>query len=343
MLRRSLRRWAIAIGMAMSCVAATPAAAADPTCTGKFMNPITDICWSCIMPISIGAIPVAAFGQEDIENPASPICVCPGWPPKIGLTIGFWNPIAIVEATNPAYCLVALGGISLGSVLDAPRGAQDVRPATSGGTRGAFMQAHWYRNPVLAWLEIFDNFPCLDPGGFDLAYMTELDMSWNEDDVALLLAPESLLFTNIIAIAACGADCIAATTGFPIEAMAWCAGCQGHMYPLTGNVPARLGGVQATALIMQRMATKMHRQLIAHRTHKMDALCGARVDPILDRRSYKSELLYPIPTTEKFDGRCCQPLGRTTLLYESGKEYPIKGEVGWAYLMFKKKNCCLTY
>ena len=62
--------------------------ASTQTCTGKFANPITDICWSCVMPISIGAIPVATLGQEDIENPASPICICP--PFRIGLTIGLW-------------------------------------------------------------------------------------------------------------------------------------------------------------------------------------------------------------------------------------------------------------
>ncbi|WP_341761892.1 TraU family protein [Candidatus Tisiphia endosymbiont of Thecophora atra] len=27
---------------------------ASITCQGHFVNPITDICWSCILPISIG-------------------------------------------------------------------------------------------------------------------------------------------------------------------------------------------------------------------------------------------------------------------------------------------------
>src|SRR5260370_41275969 len=62
------------------------------TCTGKFANPITDICWSCILPISIGAARVATLGQEDIENPASPLCVCPGFPIRLGVSIGFWEP-----------------------------------------------------------------------------------------------------------------------------------------------------------------------------------------------------------------------------------------------------------
>jgi hypothetical protein len=46
------------------------------TCTGK-ANPITDICWSCITDLDRRAH-VATLGQEDIENPASPLCVCPG-------------------------------------------------------------------------------------------------------------------------------------------------------------------------------------------------------------------------------------------------------------------------
>ena len=62
------------------------------TCTGKFPNPITDICWSCILPISIGSATVANFGgQEDIPNPSSPVCTC-GVNPTIGLSVGFWEP-----------------------------------------------------------------------------------------------------------------------------------------------------------------------------------------------------------------------------------------------------------
>jgi conjugal transfer pilus assembly protein TraW len=34
---------------------AGPAVAAGPTCHGRFMNPITDICWSCMFPLTIGS------------------------------------------------------------------------------------------------------------------------------------------------------------------------------------------------------------------------------------------------------------------------------------------------
>lgn len=32
-----------------------PAASADSACEGRFVNPITDICWSCIFPLSLGS------------------------------------------------------------------------------------------------------------------------------------------------------------------------------------------------------------------------------------------------------------------------------------------------
>ncbi|KAA1732316.1 conjugal transfer protein TraU, partial [Klebsiella pneumoniae] len=31
-------------------------AAADPSCEGRFVNPITDVCWRCIFPLSLGSV-----------------------------------------------------------------------------------------------------------------------------------------------------------------------------------------------------------------------------------------------------------------------------------------------
>jgi conjugal transfer pilus assembly protein TraU len=35
----------------------------------------------------------------------------------------------------------------------------------------------------------------------------------------------------------------------------------------------------------------------------------------------------------------CQPLGKSNILYDNNKEFPIKGET-WGYLLWRKKNCC---
>ena len=41
--------------------------------------------------------------------------------------------------------------------------------------------------------------------------------------------------------------------------MFWCAGCQGGMYPLTGNVAPMSAGVQASLLAAQRLVYRLHR------------------------------------------------------------------------------------
>ena len=33
-------------------------AEAAPTCHGKFVNPITDVCWSCLFPLSVGGLKI---------------------------------------------------------------------------------------------------------------------------------------------------------------------------------------------------------------------------------------------------------------------------------------------
>ena len=63
---------------ALSLALATPAAAeAGPgRCTGSFVNPITDICWSCLFPISIGGLDIWPSNRPDPDNPDLPVCLC---------------------------------------------------------------------------------------------------------------------------------------------------------------------------------------------------------------------------------------------------------------------------
>lgn len=242
----------------------------EATCFGTFFNPITDVCWQCIFPISIGAI---AFdnGQEDIENPASPICICPiAVPPyyRIGLEVGFWEPARTMEITRTAFCFPSLGGFYMDGGRYAPPGGQD-HIAPDKVNKGSFYQAHYYINPILYYLEVLIDDQCLEPGAYDLAYMTEYDPAWHDDELTAILEPEAPLFANIVAIAACTADCIAASAGFGIKEMFWCSGCNGPTYPMNGNVPVHIGGVQASSLIAHRMMAKLHRQFIAQQAERI--------------------------------------------------------------------------
>lgn len=314
-------------------------AANTSTCTGKFPNPITDICWSCILPISIGSATIANFGgQEDIPNPPNALCNC-GTQPTIGLSVGFWEPARHVEAVRKPFCLVSLGGVDLDPGIPAPEAA---RFTTESGDTNSFYQAHFYINPVMYWLEVVTDWPCLEKGSFDLAYLTEVDPLWNDDELNLILNPEAVLFANPIAVAACAADCVAASLGFGIQNLFWCAGCQGGLYPLNGNVPYHMGGVRTSALIAERLTAKMHRELISWGWHGTPGLCGPYFLLQMDKNAYKTQLTYPIPNTVKDSGRCCQPFGRTTVIWGAGKEYPVKGE-DFAYMLFRKRNCCVGY
>ena len=329
-------RAALWLALALWLLALLPGpAAAGPTCHGRFMNPITDICWSCLFPLTIGSASILSDGQPDIGNPSSPVCYCSN-PPRIGVSIGFWEPVRMVDVTRTPFCMVGLGGIALDPGLDVPRGAHVGHDSQ---TRNSFYHAHWYANPILTWLEVLLDFPCLEKGSLDLAYLTEVDPLWADDELTAILNPEAVLFANAPAKAACAADCVAATAGMPIASLFWCAGCQASIYPMGGHVTTHIGRVQASTLITQRMTAKMHRQLVTFTGAGSAGLCGYYPLPIMDKTHYKLQMVYPVPATAKEAGQCCQPYGRTTMIWGAGKSYPVSGE-DFAYQIFRKRNCC---
>ena len=54
-LTRLARRLIAIFAMVISLAGLTTSAQAGPTCHGQFMNPITDICWSCMFPLTLGS------------------------------------------------------------------------------------------------------------------------------------------------------------------------------------------------------------------------------------------------------------------------------------------------
>ncbi|MDR3155772.1 MAG: TraU family protein, partial [Holosporaceae bacterium] len=287
-------------------------------CVGRFVNPMTDICWSCLFPITICGMKVSP-GGEDISNPKKIICQCPAPPPlfvRYGLPISFWEPVRLIDVTRTKFCLVNMGGISIGG--DSIRGHGNVASGnTSNGTKHSFYQVHYYVYPVLYWLELLTDFVCMERSQFDVAYITEFDPLWNDDETAFILNPEAAIFANPIAQAACAADAIAATAGFPLDAMFWCAGCQGSIYPYTGNVNYHISGVQASLLLVTRMLAKLHRECIAHGTIGEAGMCSPYLMPIMMKSQYKQQMLYPSATTGsggRASSPCCKPLGRTDVI-----------------------------
>jgi conjugal transfer pilus assembly protein TraU len=197
---------------------------------------------------------------------------------------------------------------------------------------------HWYVYPLLYWMEILTDFVCFEQASFDIAYMTEIDPLWQDDALTTLINPEAIIFANPIAQAACAGDCIAGTVNLPLDPLFWCAGCQGSMYPLNGNVPASIGHVQSSRLAVSRFAYKMHREALAWGTMGSKGLCKKYLMPIMRKQQYRFQMVNPIPTVS---GRfACSAIGASTMPPDAGRAYPAGGE-DMGYLVWRKRNCCV--
>ena len=292
-------------------------AASAQSCTGRFVNPISDVCWECLFPISIGPIRMgSAAGAPDTPNPSSPICLCGSPIPRIGLSLGVWEPARLMDVTRKPWCFPNLGGLTIDPGLPAARG----KTGSSGGdgATGSVWHAHYYVYPLLSWIGALLDLGCLEGGSLDIAWTSELDPAWLDDELSFLLNPEAALFANLPAQAACAADCAAASAGLPLDPMFWCAGCQGGMYPLTGNVAAHVGGVQASLLAAQRLVYRLHRAGLAWGTSGSAALCGKYPMPVMKKSQYRWQMTQPVPATTPRTG--CNPTGRSSVLWESLRE-----------------------
>jgi conjugal transfer pilus assembly protein TraU len=303
---------------------------AQEQCTGRFVNPITDVCWECLFPISIGGVEISQGIAPDAGNSGSPICMCGVPVPRIGVSTGFWEPVRLVDVTKEPFCFPTLGGMQMGMGMDLGRGSSP--GSNNNGT--AFWHIHYYVYPLVYWLELITDFACMEMDSFDIAYMTELDPLWGDDSLTFLLNPEAVLFSNPIAQAACSADCIKSSIGTPFDELFWCAGCQGSMYPLDGHIQGHVGSIQSALLATERFIYKMHREGLAFGTIGSEALCQKYPMPVMKKSQYRSQLIVPVPSD-------CYQFGKTTTLYEAGKEIPITGE-DFGFLIWRKRNCCVV-
>ena len=305
------------------------------SCSGQFINPITDVCWKCLFPISLGPAKLSSGKIKDTPNPKKPICFCKGKIPPIGIPIGFWEPVRIAEVTRVPYCMMSLGGVRLAgsSGKYGGVGRKGGRPSD----KQSQYHAHWYIYPVMYLFELLTDFVCLEKNSFDVGYITEFDPLWNDDKKSLILNPEAMLFGNPVTQTMCAVDALAASTDLPRDELFWCAGSQGSIYPFTGFVAAHYTGVQASQLIVQKMMAKLHRQLLMWRTSGTTdkEICDKSIAPKIKKSQYRIQMIYP--KVEK----TCHPLGASTFFSEMGVETPGKS-CGFVYLIWRKRNCCAT-
>src|SRR5690606_1323202 len=128
---------------------------------------------------------------------------------------------------------------------------------------------------VLSWVGMgISQGICFVPEPMDMQYATELDPLWDDDELAFLINPEAILFANPIAQAACVADSLkASVTKFGIDALFWCSGSQGSIYPLSGSHATHNGGVDSTLATVHKHVARMHRMGLAQDTSTLGAMC----------------------------------------------------------------------
>ncbi|MCC6480605.1 MAG: TraU family protein, partial [Sphingomonadaceae bacterium] len=164
-------------------LSATPVSAdAGPgRCTGKFVNPITDICWSCLFPISVGALKIWPSNRPDPDNPDLPVCLCGIRP---GIAMGFWEPVRLADVSMKPWCFVNLGGMKLDPGFDIGFKTMAGPSAVGGATQhNSQWHIHWYAYPLIYWMELVADFLCLETGSIDIRYITEIDPLWQDSEL----------------------------------------------------------------------------------------------------------------------------------------------------------------
>lgn len=314
------------------------AVAAGP-CSGKVVNPVTDVCWDCLFPIKVMGVKLSGNGVNDPETDAPAVCTCgAGVTLRLGVNMSFFEPVRTAEIVRQPWCFPSLGGIEIAGPRAPAHGRSSSRNDL-GGRNTAFYQVHWYHTPWLFVLEVLLDTACLEQAAWDLAYMTELDPFWDDAWGSFLLAPESALFASVPAVAACSADCAAAAVGSPRPELFWCAGCQGSLYPLAGWAAAATSHAQAWHLLTQRMTVKLAREGVLWAAYGKKGQCGPYFEPIPRKDVWRSQLIYP--TVRAKGPSCYQPLGAPIQPWIAGRTYPGNGEDG-ALLLWRMRDCCQT-
>lgn len=203
-------------------------------CVGKFINPLTDINWACLFPITIGGRNVTPSKKDYDTYGGSPFCSCPGVPPKFGIKVTFFEPTRLVDVTRIPYCLVGLGGISLSDSTVKKHGTVRTKEDSS---RGSFYNVHWYIYPLIFWLELLTDFECIEKSRFDVAYMSEFDPTWNDDEWSWLQDPEAGFFASPPVQLACVTDCLASSVNAPINQMHPSTSCFGARDAKDHSIP----------------------------------------------------------------------------------------------------------
>jgi len=305
-------------------------------CHGKVVNPIADVNWNLVFPIRIAGVKFnpGQGGVDSMKTSTSAMCLCPSHAsgvPVPGILVSFHEPLYLEEIVSKPGCLSTLGGIKTLNGFD--RLATELKEDENSISR---WQIHWYQYPIFSVLDLFKDFVCTNHSGFALAYMTELDPTWQDDAWGAIFSPETVLFSGKLAQSACAVDALASTTSHPLDAMFWCAGSWGPVYPLTGNSNAAVGRIQSANLEGAKMIARLARMGLLMRTVGEDAVCHSMPMPVWLKSEFTLDPIYP--TISHGNGL---PIGAATSVWEYTPPQSFPGYENINQVVFQQEQCCI--
>ncbi|WP_076414950.1 TraU family protein [Shewanella sp. UCD-KL12] len=328
----------VLIASIMACGSANASNTSNLCKDAEIWTKILDqICWSCFTEglslMGIGKKPEGASGNN-------PVCACNDnlGVPYVGTKLSYFAPLRLIETVRTPWCSPTLGGITL---------QDDYTGIGFSSGSSSFWQTHYFAFPLMEMLEIL-YIDCHQDGyiDLDLMFLSEVDPTWSNDILALLLSPEAILFATPLATPWCASDCALISADKAPESTFGCAGCDGHLYPFTGRVAGQTDTVAQTSLVAQRMVSSLHRKGLSKKTMGEEAVCKSTYAPFTPRSQYKFSMIFPraeADETKNDVSGCCHPMGQSTNLWclpVGGRMRP--GMEDAVYMLWQYKECCLS-
>jgi len=325
------------------CAIATPARVqAQSSSSGPGAGQVlSTICMDCLFPITIGGVPVGNSSGVPAGADKSSVCWCKSFfgIPIPGITYGMWIPQRIIETVRRPYYSPTFGGNMAGQGGSGTLNANlvgGVGSTRAGTDKLGFSDMHVFLYPIGKIIAGMLTTACLSDtsGGADLAYVSEIDPSWNDDSISLLMTPEASIFANQPASLACMADSAASNVYQPIDAMFWCMGSWGTSYPQNG-VTATTDAPRQAAYAAAKAIAMMQRRGLIFKTMGPDATCNAYPNPVLAKSQYKLEQLWPRP-----EAISDHWFGTDPNTWGEFRYVPYVGE-DFVNLNYQFTNCCI--
>jgi conjugal transfer pilus assembly protein TraU len=300
---------------------------------GSMINPVTDVVWDCIFPISIAGIPIDLGNHPPDNDKSGFFCSCPrAGIPSPGFLVSFWEPARMVDTVKDAWCFPAIGmdlpNLSTGIGYN---GGGSYRPQGVGNI--AFQHYHYYVMPLWAVLDLFTDIPCItNETQFDLAMVSEVRPDWHDDLTAAVLFPETALMANPATVLACMADAAASAIQRPIDALYWCMGAWGTTYPATGHITAKDYVAANAGIAAKALFVNARTGLLADRAVNY---CGTTYMPMWVKSHWRIQEVDPVK-----DNRC-HAIGHPGILWTHRKNKTVGGD-NFSWLLFRKVECCVT-